>query len=37
MALLVEGGKCKIQEKSTLWEVQYFYKSCDYTPLLKVP
>ena len=23
--------------KSTLGEVQYFYKSCDYTPLLKGP
>ena len=28
MAVLVEGCKCKIQEKSTLWEVQYFYISC---------
>ena len=29
MALLVEGCKCKIQEKSTLWEVQNFFKFSD--------
>ena len=34
MVLFVEGCYCKIQGKSILWEVQYFYLFYDYTPVI---